>query len=72
MQSYAYIKNRTVFFFITSVASSVKSREIIAYFFFPWVFGITCGFSRDFAENREIWRLDREKASKIVSVTIKS
>jgi hypothetical protein len=52
------------FFFMASVASSVKSHEIIAYFFFPQgrVFGITCGFSRDFAENREIWGLNREKA----------
>jgi hypothetical protein len=29
-------------------------------FLFPQVFGITCGFSRDFAENREIWGLNRE------------
>jgi hypothetical protein len=35
------------------------------------VFGITCGFSRDFAENRDIWGLNREKASKIVSLMIK-
>jgi hypothetical protein len=57
---------------MASVASSAKSHEIIAYFFFPRVFGITCGFSRDFAENRVIWGLNREKASKIVSLTIKS
>jgi hypothetical protein len=48
------------FFFMASAASSVKSHEIIAYFFFARVFGITCGFSRDFAENREIWGLNRE------------
>jgi hypothetical protein len=48
------------FFFMASVASSVKSHEIIAYFFFPRVFGITCGFSRDFAKNREIWGLNHE------------
>jgi hypothetical protein len=29
--------------------------------FFTQVFRITCGFSGDFAENREIWGLDREK-----------
>jgi hypothetical protein len=57
---------------MASVASSAKSHEIIAYFFFPRVFGITCGFSRDFAENRVIWGLNREIASKIVSLTIKS
>ena len=40
---------------MASVASSVKSHKIIAYFFFPWVFGITCSLGRDFAENCEIW-----------------
>jgi hypothetical protein len=50
-----------------ALASSVN-EETIAYFFFPRLFGITSGFSRDFAENREIWGLNREKASKIVSL----
>jgi hypothetical protein len=54
-----------------ALASSVN-EDTIAYFFFPRLFGITSGFSRDFAENREIWGLNREKASKIVSLTIKS
>ena len=52
------------FFFMASVASSVKSHEIIAYFFFRRVFGITCGFSRDFVENREIWGLNCEIVKK--------
>jgi hypothetical protein len=50
------------FFFMASVASSVKSHKIIAYFFFPRVFGITCSLGRDFAENCEIWGLNCEKA----------
>jgi hypothetical protein len=36
------------------------TQEIIAYFFFPQVFAITCGFSREFAENRKIWGLNCE------------
>jgi hypothetical protein len=52
------IKNRLFFLYGFSIASSVKSHEKIAYFFFPRVFGITCGFADLIVgKHKKLWDL---------------